>query len=92
MEFYFLLYVLLIRMTLSWMTRPLKGNCLVIQPLLHISSFKINKASEGKDLGYTEGTQHSVLTENKIPSSKKNPGWKGLQCAVTSCLHPCPQV
>lgn len=71
MEFYFLLYVLLIRMTPSWMKRPLKGNYLVIQPLLHSSSFKINNDSEGKDLGSTEGTQHLVFTENKIPSSKK---------------------
>lgn len=53
------------------MKRPLKGNYLVIQPLLHSSSFKINNDSEGKDLGSTEGTQHLVFTENKIPSSKK---------------------
>lgn len=44
--------------------------------------------TEGKELAYTEWTQHSFSKKIKSLAEKKKTGWKGLQYAATFCLHP----
>lgn len=51
MVFYFLLYVLSNKLSVILIKKVLKGNCHVTQPLIHISSFKVNMIYSGKRPG-----------------------------------------